>query len=107
MTGVRAARLSWLEWFPVQQEILDEITDDGETPFILDVGGGRGHDLEAFRERFPTTTNRLILQDLPNVIQGNDALDGIQQMEYDLFNPQPVHGKSELITWRHCAISRG
>ena len=46
MTEVRAARPSWLEWFPMEQEILAGATDGSDTPIIVDIGGGRGHDLK-------------------------------------------------------------
>ena len=93
MTEVRAARPSWLDWFPVQDEIVAGAVGEGDAPFIVDIGGGRGHDLKAFRERFPNLSNRLILQDLHNVLKDNNDLDGVQQMEYDFFTPQPVCGK--------------
>ena len=93
MTGVRASRPMWLDWFPVQEELLQGATDGESPPLIVDIAGGRGHDLVGFTERFPGVKRRLILQDLPRVIESNSRLKGIEQMEYDFFTPQPVHGK--------------
>ena len=93
MTGVRASRPMWLDWFPVQEELLQGVPAGENTPLIVDIGGGRGQDLIAFTQRFPGANGRLVLQDLPRVIGSNSRLAGIEQMEHDFFTPQPVHGK--------------
>ena len=86
----------WLDWFPVQEELLQSVPAGDNTPLIVDIGGGRGQDLVAFTQRFPGAKRRLVLQDLPRVIESNSRLEGIEQMEHDFFTPQPVHGKSIL-----------
>ena len=93
MTGARASRPAWMSWFPVEEEVLQGTENDKENPLIVDIGGGRGQDLAAFEQKFPDTSSRLVLQDLPSVIAGNSELKGIEQMGYDFFNPQPIHGK--------------
>ncbi|KAL4929892.1 S-adenosyl-L-methionine-dependent methyltransferase [Aspergillus undulatus] len=93
------ARRSWLEWFPVQREILDEVDLDLETEkkkvLIVDVGAGKGHDLVAFAKKFPDAGGRLVLQDLPAVTEGLDReleVDGIEKVAYDFFTEQPIKG---------------
>lgn len=55
------ARRYWVDWFPVQRRVLDGI--DPEKVLLVDVGGGKGHDVLAFQARFPGR-GRLVVQDL-------------------------------------------
>ena len=96
MTGVRASRPIWADWFPVREELIQEAEGSEDSPLLVDVAGGRGHDLVAFKQRFPEVQRRLILQDLPHAIAGNPALNGIEQMEHDFFTPQPICGMYAL-----------
>ena len=67
--------------------------EDSDAVLIVDVAGGRGHDLEAFRRKFPDVNGRMILQDLPGVISGIQSLeDRIERMAHDMFSPQPIKG---------------
>ncbi len=62
----------------------------------MDIGGSLGHDLRSFKVRHPSKSGRLILQDLPHVIenakQNPDLYPAIEKMPYDLFTPQPIKG---------------
>jgi hypothetical protein len=69
-----------------------------ETPLLVDLGAGRGHDLLGFRERFPDAPGKLVLEDLSSVI---DEVRGAQDLEvasietvaHDFFAEiQPVQG---------------
>lgn len=93
MTGIRASRPIWFDWFPVQEKLLQKTEDDNAGPLLVDIGGGKGQDLVAFRTRFPANKRSLILQDLPSVITSNDKLEGLEQMSYNFFTPQPIHGE--------------
>jgi hypothetical protein len=93
MTGVRGSRPSWIEWFPMQERVFDGYTAADSSVLLVDIGGGRGHDTEAFRKRFPNLKGRLVLQDLPAVIDDIKTLDeSIEQLKHDFFTPQPVWG---------------
>ncbi|KAK4099302.1 S-adenosyl-L-methionine-dependent methyltransferase [Parathielavia hyrcaniae] len=63
---------------------------------LVDIGGGLGHDLEAFHDRFPTAPGRLVLQDLEPVISAipADSLlsPRIERAIHDFHTPQPVQG---------------
>ncbi|KAF2472655.1 S-adenosyl-L-methionine-dependent methyltransferase [Lindgomyces ingoldianus] len=99
MTGVRAARPSWLDWWPVESQIFKIELKDSDTLFV-DVAGGRGHDLLNFKNKFPDKKGRLVLEDLPAVIDGIPTLDErIIVVKYDFFTPQPV--KDALIYFFH------
>ena len=99
MEGQRADRLHWGDWFPVREQILDHPDLTADTPLIVDIGAGRGHDLMGFRQRFPDAAGKLVLEDLSTVI---DEVRGAQDLEaakvdtqvFDFFNEvQPVEGR--------------
>lgn len=64
-----------------------------EQVLLVDVGGGMGHDLRQFKDRFPHISGRLILQDTESVIaQLKQSSSGIEATVHDFFTPQPVKG---------------
>lgn len=91
MQGVRLDRSNWIDWFPVKQETIDRARDGKDEVFMIDVGGGRGHDLAAFRDKFPEAPGRFMLQDQQHVID-EVSYNSIEKMSYDFFTPQPVKG---------------
>lgn len=94
MTGNRAARKHWIDWFPVESELLPATPTDENDTLLVDVGGGKGHDLERFLRQYPQTKGRLVLQDLPSALGTIQQLSSdIQSMPHDFFTPQPVKSK--------------
>ncbi|OJD27342.1 hypothetical protein ACJ73_01256 [Blastomyces percursus] len=90
MGNTMGARKYWVDWYPVQSQILDGAAAD--RALIVDVGAGKGHDLLAFKNKFPDI-GRLVLQDLPQVIEALGDLDeAIEKVTYDFFTQQPVTG---------------
>jgi len=80
----------WFEFFPTEERFG---SSDPSAPLLVDIGGGLGHDLAAFHEAFPTLPGKLILQDLPVVINDIKELDAsIERTTHDFFKPQPVKG---------------
>lgn len=101
MTGQRMTRIEWFDFADVHSILFDKHTpNDTDSALLVDIGGGRGHDLEAFRKRFPRQVRgegKLVVQDLPPVIadiEDKDLHRDIVRQEYDFFTPQPVVGKS-------------
>ncbi|KAL4985698.1 S-adenosyl-L-methionine-dependent methyltransferase [Aspergillus falconensis] len=96
MEGQRANRVHWGDWFPVHERILAGADKNAERPLLVDIGGGRGHDLMLFQKRFPDAPGKLVLEDLPSVIdEAAPELKacGIEGIKYDFFNaPNPVKG---------------
>jgi hypothetical protein len=90
--GDRGNRLSWVTWFPVQEKLLTgEI--DKKAPLLVDVAGGRGHDLLEFLERFPSESGPFILQDQQPVLDSATSLpDKIQKRGIDFWKETPVKG---------------
>ncbi|KAL4789342.1 S-adenosyl-L-methionine-dependent methyltransferase [Aspergillus venezuelensis] len=94
----------WFDIYPVEERL--RISPD--RVLLVDIGGGVGHDILAFRRRFPKLSGKLVLQDLPQVI---DSLDhyygdrnpfevsgaaaeagGITPIAHNMFEPQPITG---------------
>ncbi|PPJ53707.1 hypothetical protein CBER1_00781 [Cercospora berteroae] len=53
MGNTMGSRSYWVDWYPVQEQILTGY--DSSTTLLVDVGGGKGHDILSFAERFPST----------------------------------------------------
>ena len=97
MGGRRQGERSWFDphYFPVEMKIQDSGLNDGMA-LLVDVGGGLGHDAEAFRKSFPNLPGRLIVQDLPaSIKQAAPVGRGIEMMSHDFFSPQPIQGESK------------
>ncbi|KAL8829948.1 MAG: hypothetical protein Q9191_001720 [Dirinaria sp. TL-2023a] len=93
MAGQRNSRVDWFDAFPVQDILFHGFQRINDEVLLVDIAGGRGHDLEAFRKRFPDAFGKLILEDLPAAIDEIEHLDeSILRMKYDFFTPQPVIG---------------
>ena len=93
MKNMSKAGTPWYEFFPVQEGLLDGADED--SPLIVDVGGGEGHDLKLFLEHYPQASGKVVLQDRPNIIEmlRERSLDGVELMSHDFFEKQPVAGK--------------
>lgn len=94
MSGNRGNRKHWSDWFPVESEIIS--ADENDT-LLVDVGGGKGHDLAKLLNKYPQMKGRLVLQDLPETISCIQLLSpGIHRMPHDFFTPQPVKGNGKI-----------
>ncbi|KAM3449415.1 hypothetical protein MY3296_006960 [Beauveria thailandica] len=97
----------WFRLFPAEQHLLADLSSSScsssssasSSPcaLLVDVAGGKGHDLQAFHEAFPSSgrAGALVLQDLPPVIDSikPGTLDpAIVTQKHDFFTKQPVRG---------------
>lgn len=100
MAGYTSQRGTWEEVYPIEERLLRGDNDIQNTSDIVlvDLGGGGGHDLKRFAARFLHGTNepRLILQDLPEVIeqaQKTEQLPSvIETVPVDFTKESPVPG---------------
>ncbi|KAL4902918.1 S-adenosyl-L-methionine-dependent methyltransferase [Aspergillus multicolor] len=109
MVSRRQGGRMWFEDFPFEEAFLASFSSSmatgsgdridgnlkGDGVFIVDIGGNEGHDLLALREQYPHLPGKLILQDLPAVVDGKDKdlnEKGIEVMAYNFFKTQPVKG---------------
>lgn len=93
MGSTMGARGYWVDWYPIQERLLDgaDLAVKGSA-LIVDVGGGKGHDLAAFHGKY-SGQGRLVLQDLAPVVESlSDLVPDIEVMTYDFFTKQPVKG---------------
>ena len=98
MIGQQGNRGDWFDRLDVEDLIFKGAQKDGDGTFLIDIGGGGGHDINAFAKRFKTVPGKLVLQDLPEVVLEAKGLDPrIEKMEYDFFTEQPVRGKRSSI----------
>jgi hypothetical protein len=92
MSATLGARNYWTEWFPIKGRLLDGARDD--TKLLVDIAGGKGHDLQRFLSKFPNAQG-LVLQDLPPALEmaTADELDmSVERMVYDYYTEQPIKG---------------
>ncbi|KAI1473357.1 putative O-methyltransferase [Daldinia eschscholtzii] len=95
MSGYHQGRASWMDpgFFPVQEKLVNGAERNEEAVFLVDIGGSIGHDIQEFLIKHPSVPGRLILQDLPAVIDQISTLDGrIERMAHDFFEEQPIRG---------------
>jgi hypothetical protein len=79
------------DYYPV----IDRLITGAEqhSPFLVDVGGGSGHDIEGLRQAFEgQLPGRLVLQDRPEVVEIAKLGTGAEGMAHDFLTEQPVKG---------------
>ncbi|KAJ0415149.1 S-adenosyl-L-methionine-dependent methyltransferase [Aspergillus carlsbadensis] len=80
----------WFEYYPVEAKLR---VDKPSDVVLIDIGGNTGGDVTTFKKRFPDLPGRVILQDLPSVIEGAQTSPaGVEAMGHDFFTPQPIKG---------------
>ena len=85
-------KAKWFEKYPTMDLLR---CNKAAAAQIVDVGGGYGPDLVAFRDAHSESHGRLVLQDLPETLAKIDGtLAGIECMGHNLFDSQPVKGMS-------------
>ncbi|PYI01803.1 S-adenosyl-L-methionine-dependent methyltransferase [Aspergillus sclerotiicarbonarius CBS 121057] len=92
MSIYHKGRASWMDpgFYPVDQLQCGRPLGEDDA-LLVDVGGGKGHDLNELRTKWPTIPGRLILQDLPAVVaEATDLHPSIECMAHDFFTEQPV-----------------
>ncbi|KAL2255433.1 hypothetical protein VTK26DRAFT_3394 [Humicola hyalothermophila] len=95
MGGYRQGRPSWMDpgFYPVEERLIQGADTGPDATFLVDIAGGRGHDLDEFRRKVPHAPGRLVLQDLEPVIQQAEGLDEkIEKMVYNFYTEQPIKG---------------
>lgn len=81
---------SWFKFFPVEEKLRVE---DPMAPLLVDIGGGQGEDILAFQDKFPHLPGKLVLQDLPVVVEGiQGTISPVEAQGYNFFDEQPNKG---------------
>ncbi|CAG7953768.1 unnamed protein product [Penicillium nalgiovense] len=95
MSVYAQGRVRWMDpgFYPVQEQLIDGVTIGSDDVLLVDVGGSFGHDLSDFRRKWPGLPGRLVLQDLPEVVDSvKDLHPSIEVTSHDFFTEQPVKG---------------
>lgn len=90
MGGIMTQEPSWLLLYP-HETLVESAAND--SPILVDVAGGIGHDLEKFRIQHPNVADRLFLQDRSDVVASSKCPDPVHKVAYDIFTPQPIRGR--------------
>lgn len=98
MQAYRAGNAMWFEpnFYPAASQLVQGFDASISEVFLVDVGGGKGHDLAAFAAAHPFPPGKLILQDQPTVLAEIPAsltaqdYDFFSLQAYDFFTPQPI-----------------
>ena len=93
MTGQRDGRANWLDFFPFEERVVKGFKGSDDAVMLIDVGGARGHEVEAIKKRYPTVPGRFLLQDLPGTIRQALPVPGMEAVAHDFFTRQPIKGR--------------
>ena len=91
--GVRGR---WLEKYPFESETQGWNPASNEALFV-DIGGNVGHYCALFKARFPSIPGRILLEDLPDTLSHALLTPGVEKLDHDFFQPQPIKGKCEYL----------
>ena len=83
-------------FYPFEKNLIKDAKTEQDSIFLVDIGGGRGHDLQEMCAKHPELPGKLVLQEVKGVVKDAEAsgLDGkIVTMEHDFFTKQPITGK--------------
>ena len=99
MTAQRWGRAHWLDFYPLEK--LSEGLSEAENAVLLvDVGGGRGHEIREIKSRYPSLRGRMILQDLAGTTKQVRPEPGTEVMAHDFFTPQLIRGEGPIILYQ-------
>ena len=96
MTGWSFDRPRWMDphFYPITERLIDGAKKGEDAVFLVDIGGGRGHDLENLKSKHPNLPGRLVLQEAPDVVNLTKLSEGLEVTVHDFNTPQPIHGKT-------------
>lgn len=71
----------------------DSVSGGHDGVVFVDIGGNVGHQAAEVLSKHPELAGRVMVQDRGEVIQSHPDVKGIQWLEHDFFQTQPVKGK--------------
>ena len=95
MATRRVGLASWFETFPINDVLIPQAKKEEDAVLFVDVGGNWGHEAAALKKAYPHAPGRVILQDLPAMVQKvleEEPPEGVECIPYDFFTEQPVKG---------------
>jgi hypothetical protein len=97
-------QVDWFDFYPVKEKLSGVSALDTT---LVDIGGGVGHDVLAFREKFPDIQGKLIFEDLPSVVESGVSKglpSGVEGVGHDFFKPQPASVKGAKIYYMRTVL---
>lgn len=95
MSYYREDRAELLDIYQADRHLLEGFdSSKKDAVLFVDVGGGRGHEIDKFLDKFPQDKSRMVLQDLPHIVKDVEGSSNKEVMAYDFFTPQPIKGRS-------------
>lgn len=95
MSAYRAGKPNWHEFYPVAERLTTGFDTSVSDVFLVDIGGGNGHDVATFAAQHSPCPGRIVLQDREPVIAGvvaEGAERAFEVQAHDFFTPQPING---------------
>lgn len=96
MTAYRAGKPNWydLGFYPVAERLMEGFDPSNSDVLLVDVGGGRGHDMSMFVAQHPQHPGKVVLQDREPVIASiaNKEKLPFECQAHDFYTPEPIEG---------------
>lgn len=92
MSSFNDGHKDWLDFYPVEDRLSKHASNDKNAIFMVDVGGGQGHQAIGLKKRFPKLPGRFIVQDLAHALPADNRNSGVEFMEHNFIEPQPING---------------
>lgn len=94
MSTYRAGKANWYDpgFYPVPERLITGFDSSASDVLLVDVGGGRGHDVASFAAQY-SSPGKIILQDREPVIASivdNGEERSFEAQTHDFFTPQSV-----------------
>lgn len=91
MAAYRAGKANWFDagFYPVQERLINGFDASISEALLVDVGGGRGHDVVQFAAAHAPHPGKIILQDREAVLATAEAGPFTTQA-HDFFTPEPI-----------------
>ncbi|KAF2738110.1 S-adenosyl-L-methionine-dependent methyltransferase [Polyplosphaeria fusca] len=83
--------LYWVTDYPVENEV-GSFSPAPDSALLVDIGGGFGQQAVAFKQNFGNIPGRIIVQDIQQTLDSAPAVEGIEFMVQDFFQPQAIKG---------------
>ena len=93
MVGQRDGWANWLEFFPFEERVAKDFRGGDKAVMLVDVGGGRGHEILAIKKKYPNLPGRFLLQDSRDMVMEALPVPGMQAVVHNFFDDQPIKGK--------------
>lgn len=94
MSAYRAGKRNWYDagFYPVAKRLIEGFDKDAGEALLVDVGGGRGHDVQQFIAQHKAHPGNIILQDREPIIASvsNQNKLPFELQVHDFFTPQPI-----------------